>query len=278
MLQVCQLIFPLFHVTVSKILITNGWNFDGKQETSEIVDLTIKGSNKCKNWPDFPISVSGAVGGLIGNTVLICGGHTSNKTYVDACHSLTSQKATLVTHMSVGRDNAASIVLSGTILWVTGGSNKDNVLASTENVSIDGSMPGPNLLLAVEKHSIVAINSTSSMVIGGSPAVCLHICSFSTSSTFYYDHNKGNWFKGPSLMHPRHSHAAGIVTDEVTNENFVVVTGGSSSAKEMDSTEILQDRKWLQGNCVKSSHFLEILYQHHYHNISKLVHNNSSYF
>ena len=249
MLQVCQLIFLLFHTTVSKILITNGWNYDGNQENSEIVDLTIKGGNKCKNWPDFPISVNGAVGGLIGNTVLICGGHrhgNGNKTYVDACHSLTSQKATLVTHMSIGRDNAASIVLSGTILWVTGGSNEENILASTENVSIDGSMPGPDLLLAVEKHAIVAINSTSSMIIGGSLDWCLHSCSVSTSSTFYYDDNKGELSKGPSLMAARNNHAAGIVTDEVTNEIFVVVTGGRS-LDYLDSTEILQDKKWVQG-------------------------------
>ena len=238
--------FFLFLMTVSKILITNGWNYDENPTTSEIVDLTIKGGNKCKNWPDFPIGVSGAVGGLIGNTVLICGGHTSNKTYVDACYSLTSQKATLVTHMSIGRDNAASIVLSNTILWVTGGSNGDNVLASTENVSIDGSIPGPDLIIAVAKHAVVAINSTFSMVIGGIPVVCIDACSYSISSTFYHDHNKGELSKGPSLMDARNNHAAGIVTDEVTNETFVVVTGGRNS-DYLDSTEILQDKKWLQG-------------------------------
>ena len=29
----------------------------------------------CKNWLDFPISVEGAIGGLIGDTVIICGGY-----------------------------------------------------------------------------------------------------------------------------------------------------------------------------------------------------------
>ena len=98
---------------------TTGHNSDGYQTTSEIVDLTVKGGNMCNNWPDFPIGVRGATGGLIGDTVIICGG--SDGSSVDECYSLTSEKATLVTHMSVGRRYAASIVLHDNTLWVTGG-------------------------------------------------------------------------------------------------------------------------------------------------------------
>ena len=45
-------------------------------------------------------------------------------------------------------------------------------------------------------------------------------------------------------------HAAGIITDKVTNEHFVAVTGGNdyrSGRFYLDSTEILQDGKWVQG-------------------------------
>ena len=55
--------------------------------------------------------------------------------------------------------------------------------------------------------------------------------------------NKGEWSNGPSLLEGRSHHAAGIVTDEVTNENFVVVTG----SEHLKSTEILKDGKWVQG-------------------------------
>ena len=55
---------------------------------------------------------------------------------------------------------------------------------------------------------------------------------------------KGEWSNGPSLLEGRSHHAGGIVTDEVTNENFVVVTGGEG---DMDSTEILQDLNWVEG-------------------------------
>ena len=84
-----------------------------------MVDLTVKGGSMC-NWPDFPNVVQFATGGLIGNTVIICGG-TDAYTIFDECYSLTSEEATLVTQMSVGRYFAASIVLNESTLWVTGG-------------------------------------------------------------------------------------------------------------------------------------------------------------
>ena len=59
-------------------------------------------------------------------------------------------------------------------------------------------------------------------------------------------------------MQARIQHAAGIVTDEVTDENFVAVTGGYGSG-DLDSTEILQDGEWVQGkinDMLISGHFL----------------------
>ena len=191
----------------------------------------------CNNWLDFPIDVEGATGGLIGNIVIICGGYDGSS--VDECYTLTSEKATLVTHMSVGRWYAASIVLNDKTLWVTGGSVNSGSLASTEYVTVTGSMLGPDLPMALSDHTMVAINSTCSMVIGG----------YSTdysALTLFYNHKEGEWINGPSLMQSRYGHAAGIVTDEVTDEPCVVVTGGSFYGN-LDSTEILQDGEWVQG-------------------------------
>ena len=206
--------------------------------------MTVKGGIKCNNWPNFPISVRGATGGLIGDTVIICGGY-NGPLYVNECYSLTSEKATLVTHMSVGREDAASIVLNDNTLWVTGGYGGPDGgwIASTEYVKMTGTMPGPDLPMALYYHAMVAINNTCSMVIGGEDQNLVY-----SASTFYYDHNEGEWTTGPSLMQTRHYHAAGIVTDEVTDENFVAVTGGDNYFGYLDSTEILQDGNWVQGN------------------------------
>ena len=221
---------------------TTGFGSDGSQTTSEIVDLTVKGDNKCNNWPGFPISVAGATGGLIGDTVIICGGWGGSYIYYyDECYSLTSEKATLVTYMSVGRDSAASIVLNDNILWVIGGYNW-GFLASTEYVTLTETMLGPDLPMALGEHAMVAINSTCSMVIGG-----LSDYSGSSASTFFFDHNEDEWINGPSLIQGRRFHAAGMVTNEESDEHFVAVTGGIGSGDSLDSTEILQDGEWVQG-------------------------------
>ena len=199
--------------------------------------MTVKGGNKCNNWPDCPISVDGATGGFIGDTVIICGGWN-----IDECYSLTSGKATLVTHMSVGRWYAASIFINDNTLWVTGGWNgyAGGYLASTEYVTVTGTMIGPVLPMAIQYHAMVAINSTCSMVIGG-------YSNGYSALTIFYDHNEGEWINGPSLMQARYSHAAGIVTDEMTDEHFISVTGGNYWG-DLESTEILQDGNWVQGN------------------------------
>ena len=145
----------------------------------------------CKNWPDLPMDFYGATGGLIGNTVLICGGYGSlnssySQSYLDDCYSMTSQKVTLVTHLSVKKEYAASIVLNDNTLWVTGGKNS-KILASTEYVTISGTLPGPDLPTPLFQHAMVAINSTCSMVIGGAKS----FSSGYSASTYYYDHVKG---------------------------------------------------------------------------------------
>ena len=175
---------------------------------------------------------------------------------VDECYSLTSEKAKLVTHMSAGRMYAASIVINDNTLWVTGGylaNSYQAYLASTEYVTVTGIILGPDLPMALYHHAMVAINSSWSMVIGGEKSN-----SYSASSTFFYDRNEEEWIIGPSLMQARKSHAAGIVTDDVTSEHFVAVTGGIVIISHLgsiegfdydglDSTEILQDGKWVQG-------------------------------
>ena len=212
----------------------------------------------CNNWSDFPIDVYGATGGLFGDTVIICGGGGYN--YVDECYSLTSEKAKLVTHMSFARYGAASIVLDDNTLWVTGGYNHGGSLASTEYVTVTGTMSGPYLPMAIYGHAMVAINKTCSMVIGGGNYY------YYSSSTFFYDRNEGEWINGPSLMQARKWHAAGIVTDEVTDEHFVAATGGDwpgsyNSLSYLDSTEILQDGEWVQGKMNNNvCHILDIFW------------------
>merc|ERR1712150_338772 len=59
----------------------------------------------------------------------------------------------------------------------------------------------------------------------------------------------GKWSDGPNLNIGRRALAAGIVTDDVTNEELVIVSGGTagSHSHQLKSTEILMDNKWSLG-------------------------------
>ena len=52
------------------------------------------------------------------------------------------------------------------------------------------------------------------------------------------------------MIEARNNHATGIVTDVVTDEQLVAVTGGWS-CDVLISTEILQDGDWVQGKMNK---------------------------
>ena len=104
----------------------------------------------------------------------------------------------------------------------------------------------PNLLINIGLHCINRSKSNQNKIISSSPS------NLGTSvNTFFYDHNEGEWITGPSLMNPRSSFAAGIVTDLATDEQLVAVTGGWS-CDILTSTEILQNGEWVQGKTEKS--------------------------
>ena len=241
---------------MSKFLVTAGWNDDGYQSNSEMVDLSIKGDSNCKDWPKFPKDVTGVTSGVIQDTVIVCGG-VSYELYesIDECYSLNSKRTVLKTHMSTKRTYAASIVIDETTLWITGGWNSDSwisvsvyigILDTSELITLEGNELGPQLPIHVDLHALVAIDNTLSILIGGRTPVNNEIVI--TETTHYFDHQENTWFQGPDLMQGRMSHAAGVVTDEVTAEKFVIVTGGDYHGNRLDSTEMLIKNQWNQGN------------------------------
>ena len=143
----------------------------------------------------------GMTGGLIGDTVIICGGIISDISDWNSfanCYSLTFEKATLVTHMSVRRSTAASIVFNDNALWITGGFNHNvEVLASTEYVTMTKTMSGPDLPIALQSHTMVAINKTFSMIIGGGHGEAANYCLFNSfyvrNSKFFFLFGKFNF-------------------------------------------------------------------------------------
>ena len=87
----------LLSLTVTKFLIATGWNPERVQIHSEMIDLTVKGESHCKNWAEIPKGLSGATGGLIGDTILICGGYQSGieGSQSDECYRFVNFKISL---------------------------------------------------------------------------------------------------------------------------------------------------------------------------------------
>ena len=236
-----------FSLAVTKFLIATGLDTDEHPvSTSELIDLSLNNDDQCFNWVDYPLDVSGATGGLLGNTPLICGVYVfSSSKKIDECYSLNGETSKFVTKMSVKRWSAASTVLNETILWITGGWGSNERLASSEYIRLSGSSPGPCLPMALSSHAMIAINTTHSMVIGGYSRSRLNL-------TVYFDHGNKQWIDGPRLIRARSYHAVGIVNDQVTMANLVIITGGvegESGVKgdSTDSSEIMLDSQWLPG-------------------------------
>ena len=95
-----------------------------------------------------------AVGGLIGDTPLICGGENIYGFEGDECYSIIGQTSVFITKMSFPRDRAASIVIDERMLWITGGGLWSEInngadwgpSKTSEYVNLDGSIPGKNNL------------------------------------------------------------------------------------------------------------------------------------
>ena len=221
-------------------MVTTGWNDGGFQAKTEVLDLSIAEKFQCQDWPDYPMAVGGATIGLLGKEVLVCGGYDGTS-IIDECYSINSKGTVFVTKMTHKRDYAASVNINEDTIWITGGWN-GNYLSSSEFMTVEGSMAGPELPIPVDGHQMVAIDNELTMVIGGfSPG------SVTLAQTFYYDHSNEQWIDGPTLNQARYAHAAGTVTDEVTIERLVVVSAGGFDGSFLKSTEILHDGDWSLG-------------------------------
>ena len=133
--------------------------------------------------------------------LLICGGvnfyqiptFTSNE-----CFILDNYSSKLFATMSEKRAFAASLITNDNNLWITGGLNYDTLehISSTEYILKNGeSVKGPQLPLAVSDHTAIGINSTFSMVIGGTLDIRNGI-----DFTFFYDHYNQVWYHGTSIL------------------------------------------------------------------------------
>ena len=220
---------------------TSGYNGNTLSKTET---LTI-GNNAQPpfQYPDHPRKIHGAIGGFLNKDFVTCGGLDSVEGYTDKCYMLGSEVPFAT--MMRKRWTAVSIVLSSTVLedekiWILGGYDGDSGLASTEYIFSDGrNEEGPPMPIALNSHTMVKINKTTSFLVGGYSGDY-------SKRTWFYD---GKWIEGPNLEKGRMHLSLGIIRDSVTFHKYVVAAGGSDG-KNLNDVEILdvQENKWKPGN------------------------------
>ena len=155
-------------------------------------------------------------------------------------------------NMTQSRINAASIVV-GNRLWVLGGCCSMDSARTSEYVSmIDGigSEVGPDMPIPLERLAVVSLNETTAMLFSG-------VQYFYHNKIFYYSHltqhwtlgpnMKGNHFGGPNIK-------AGIITDQITLEDHVVVSiffVRDETNPSLDLIQILENNQWKIGTVVE---------------------------
>ena len=121
--------------------------------------------------------------------------------------------------------------------------SRGSACESIESISPNGlkKQHEPGYPHCIAYHSSVAINKTTSISIGGGSDEF-------QDKTYYY--NGKEFSKGPDLITGRESHAAGLLRDKVTNDEYIAVVGGwDSNYNILDSLELLKigDNKWKSG-------------------------------
>jgi hypothetical protein len=234
-----------------KLLVTNGWT-EGSRKI-EVIDLEDP-TNVCQSpmLATYPYDeVQYASGGLLNtNTPLICGGyrwssHPSKR--LDACFDTTDNAVLPKVTLAHQRSCAASVVLHGTTLWITGGILANHTLTrSTEFVELTGTIPGPDLPIALKWHCLVTLNETTVLLIGGQSTDKMGPTS---KATFYFNINDQTWTEGPGLIKGRYSHSCALFqSPQHANTDTVIIAGGSNK-KAISTTEFFNMEKnaWTQG-------------------------------
>ena len=212
------------------------------QSQVEIVDTNGQ-AKKCTSMQNFPREISYAMGGLLNNQLVICGGTTtgtsSGATY--NCQRLgnSGQWSLFGGGLIFARyfGSLATVTIQGEdFLWITAGKDSSqNLLKSTELVSSSGSVTfGTNLPEKRANHCMVVINNHA-IIIGGSPSknVGRSVLIFDRASSNDFSHKNG-----PSLNKKRYWHACStMVSPAHGGRTVAVVAGGEGDGP--DTAEIL---------------------------------------
>ncbi len=226
----------------SKLLVCGG--YEAVEATCEVINLQ-SSTSICKNPPNLPATIYSAIGGLgLKEKPIICGGR-QNGVRSDWCYSLENNQWISTGRLNSVRSGAAAVQLQDGKILLTGGNNASDAINSVEMLTEDGwDSQIPSLPVTVYNHCMVAVNSTTVMVIGG-----IQNNEFS-EKTFYFTFGEESWYEGPELKYKRHRHCCGkIKRDKNSDEMVIIVAGGWDESSKLSAVEILDEgaNEWQTG-------------------------------
>ena len=113
-------------IFLAKLLIVSGYSSEGFAQ-SEVIDLHDT-SVKCQPWYtafDVDTHTQGAVGGLINDQLIICGGQTP-KGVTNICYTMTPTSTYNLFNLTFASMSSASVVLNQDTLLITGGKGNES--------------------------------------------------------------------------------------------------------------------------------------------------------
>ena len=202
--------------------------------------MDVESGETCADLADFPVTNWDAVGANLDGTPIVCGGLYFGTIY-QACYKLTNGGWQEFASMNEKRQYAAGIMFKNKF-HVFGGSDGSSRLQTSEIIGIDGGVEdGPELPEAISNHAITSVNSTVSVLSGGSTSSTKY-----SPLTWFFNHETQAFSSGPSLLTGREGHGSATIVDKLTKAKIPMVTGGWNNG-ELDSTELLINGMWQSG-------------------------------
>ena len=238
------LYYLYFHFTGGRYLIAGGDVSGASDEMTEVVEL-VK-TNSTPSFGQLPSKRDGAVGTMLGNAPILCGGN-GGSSYEDACISYHQDSGWIQSHSLTGtRQNAAGVKVNSTTFWILGGYAGFSFLDSTEFI-IQGQtngVPGPKLPFGMVSMCAVKISKNEIFVIVGQDKSNIK------NEVWIYDPQNGfARTQGPSLTTARSRHSCSTMKDG--KKTLIVTAGGIDDyGHQLDSVEIYDptENNWHSGN------------------------------
>ena len=163
--------------------------------------------------------------------------------------------------MSYRRSAAAAIVYNNS-LYIFGGydGNTDRCLNASEIINENGDVrKSTDLPMSLYYHAVTFVNDSFSIITGGTHGNWVFESKWfdpphtkASNLSWYFNHMTQKFSEGPVLLRGRIGHTSGTLVDKGTKEKIPIVAGGLDmharpSARILDSTEILFNGKWIEG-------------------------------